>query len=904
MSSTSQYRLPTNVKPVHYDVKIKTDLEKLTFEGVALIDLEIKEETSQIIFNSFSLNLGDVTLQSDGVSVKAETVEMSPKTERAIVKFGSPLPAGSKAQLGVRFGAKLTGSLLGYYYSSYKVDGVEKYYALTQFEPTAARRLFPCWDEPSFKATFGITMISRKDTVNLSNMPALAEGRFDSKSAEITDLFTNNIAEGKTEAQAALPSTSDEWKVTKFDNTPLVSTYLVAIANGPFEYLESSYESPLSGKVRPLRIYATKDLIHQAQYGLDIKAKVLPVYEKVFDIEFPLPKLDTLVVHDFDSGAMENWGLITGRTTAYLLDPKNESMTAMTRIGGTQTHEVAHQWFGNIVTMEWWDNLWLNEGFATLMGEMIVLNKIYPDWNLYADFLVEHLSEALGLDGKRSSHPIQVPLDNPDDINQIFDSLTYAKAGSVLRMLSEYVEEEKFLKGVSIYLKRHLYGNSTERDLWKGVADATGLDIPGVMDNWIYKIGYPVITVKEDEKGIVVRQDRFLETGDVKESENTTIWRVPLFLKSVDKSGNPTLDRGRLLEEREAKIELDTKQPYLVNGGYRGVYRVLYPEDRINKIAEAATQKHPIVTLEDRIGLVGDTVALAQAGLAKTSSSLSLIKSFSWEENYLGCQAMADASGSMNQVFGEDSSIRAGMKELRRSLFVPHARRLGYEKRPNDTSQDILLRTLAVRIAAAVEEPDVVKELTKRFEDYIATKDQSRIPADIIRATFANAGQSGGAKAWDDLVSVIKNPASPAMKTAAIGGLCSFKDPKLIQKTLDFTRSDVMDQDVYYFYANLSANINARRTLLDDSLANWQSIAKRYELNFVQLQNIFKYSFLRLASDEDANRVQEFFDKQDTSKFTMVLAQTLESIRANAKWAKNSKEDVRQWLKANKFAKE
>ncbi|KAG8902684.1 Aminopeptidase 2 mitochondrial, partial [Tulasnella sp. 408] len=309
----------------------------------------------------------------------------------------------------------------------------------------------------------------------------------------------------------------------------------------------------------------------------------MPIYEQVFQIEYPLPKLDTLVAHDFDAGAMENWGLITGRTSAFLLDPKKSDLAAKKRVATVTSHECAHLWFGDLVTMAWWDNLWLNEGFATLMGEVIIIDKVFPEWKVDSEFIDVHLARALDLDAVRSSHPIEVPVPDANQINQvlrhpcsIFDALSYSKAGSgsfysslvgiylkanprrlneiVLRMLSNYVGEETFLRGVSIYLSKHLYGNSVTKDLWKGIGEASGLDIPKMLDNWILKIGYPVVTVKESNDSITVRQDRFLSTGDPSDKENETLWQIPLNVKTADASGKVSTDRSIVLSEREATI--------------------------------------------------------------------------------------------------------------------------------------------------------------------------------------------------------------------------------------------------------------------------------------------------------------------------------------------------------------
>jgi len=318
-------------------------------------------------------------------------------------------------------------------------------------------------------------MISRSDTVNLSNMPAKSEDIFDPNAGRSDDTVT--WLSDKLGSLGLAQDESEKWKITRFAKSPPMSTYLVAFANGRFEYLESSYTSPLSGKMRPLRAYATKDMIDKMRWALYVKEKALPLYEKVFDIEYPLPKLDTLAAHDFDTGAMENWGLIAGGTSCFALDPDSEDLRTKKEIASVQCHEVAHMWFGNITTMEWWDNLYLNEGFATLMGEVIILDKIFPEWKLHSAFITEHHKWALDADDNLSSHPVEVECPDAEMVNQIFDDLSYSKAASVLRMLLSYVGEEKFLKGVSIYLKKHLFASSVTRDLLEGIQEASGKDV-------------------------------------------------------------------------------------------------------------------------------------------------------------------------------------------------------------------------------------------------------------------------------------------------------------------------------------------------------------------------------------------------------------------------------------------
>lgn len=359
----------------------------------------------------------EVTSSKDISDVQAGEPIVDQKQKR--IALGVPeswdLDKGAKITLHATWGDKLGDSKMGYYKSSWKKDGQDAHYALTQFEATSARRAYPCWDEPALKSTYTIAMVSRKGMTSLSNMPAVEEKAWTGS----IEMDGGMIGDGLSE------SASGEWIVTKFQKTPLISSYLVAWATGDFAHLDSSYTSPLNGRVVPLRIYATADCIHQAQFALDVKAKVMPLYEEMFDIEYPLPKLDTLVASAFDSGAMENWGLITGRTSGLLWDPKTSSLASKKNVIQMMAHECAHMWFGNVVSPEWWTYLWLNEAFATLMGSVIMPDRIFLELNAGQDFLTGHFARALVLDSVRSSHPIEVDCPDAAMIRQIFDGIRF-----------------------------------------------------------------------------------------------------------------------------------------------------------------------------------------------------------------------------------------------------------------------------------------------------------------------------------------------------------------------------------------------------------------------------------------------------------------------------------------------
>lgn len=880
-----KYRLPLNVKPTHYAVTLWTNLKTLQFGGFVDISLDIHEETSTVELHSNDLELGIASIYSNALQLEQLQSSQTAGDQRVTFSFPTALPAGSSAQLKLAFNGPLRATMTGYYRSAWEEDSQTKHYALTQFEPTDARSAFPCWDEPLLKATFAITMVSHADTVNLSNMPAISEAIYEPGANETPEM---------RKLLSSLP-TEHKWKITRFQTTPPMSTYIVAFANGVFVYREQKVVMPLSGKTLPLRIYSTPDVIHQTDFALDVAAKVIPLYETVFDVEYPLPKLDTLVASDFDAGAMENWGLITGRTNAFLLDPDSADISAKKNIAMTQSHEVAHMWFGNVTTMRWWDNLYLNEGFATLMGEVIILNKIFPEWKANSEFISDHLQSALALDAKLSSHPVEVDCPDANHINQIFDALSYSKAASVLRMLSDFVGEEKFLKGVSLYLKKHLYRNTVTNDLFEGISAATGVDSVRLMDNWIKKIGFPLITVTEGPSSIHVRQDRFIETGHADPKENETIWNVPLSILTVDPNGRTSIDRTAILEEREKDFDLDINGSFKLNAGTVGVYRVLYTPERLAKIAAEASKTDSIFTLDDRMGILYDAVALSKAGLCNVSDTLTVIDIWSNEKEDLVWSSISQTLGSMVSTFSESLQSIEILRSFIRSLFVPIVKRLGYEYSADEPTDITLLRTLAISAAVTGNDQGVIEELKGRFAHYVETGDDSRIPADLQRVIFVAAVKYGGSAEYEAVLKINEKPKTPTARTAAIYAMGTTQDPLLLDRTFSYILDKSRDQDCIYFFRGLQSNVLARRKLATFFKDNYGPLMKRFETNST-INHLVASSFGSLSTEEDYQSTEEFFSHVDTAKYGMALAQAKETIRTRIAYIGRSSKDLTDWL--------
>lgn len=519
----------------------------------------------------------------------------------------------------------LNDQLAGFYRSTYKhPDGTDHYLAASQMEPTDARRAFPCFDEPALKAHFTVTLIGDKNHTCLSNMDVASEKEVDSK------------------------VTGAKRKAVTFNKSPLMSTYLIAFVIGELNCIETN-----SFRL-PVRVFSPPGSeIEHGRFSLELAAKTLSFYETQFDSKFPLPKMDMIAIPDFSAGAMENWGLVTYRTSCLMLDEEKSGANAKQGVAEVVVHELAHQWFGNLVTMDFWDGLWLNEGFATWMS-WYACNQFYPEWKIWDSYVTNDLAQALSLDSLRSSHPIEVPVKRADEVNEIFDAISYAKGSSVIRMISIYLGEDVFLEGIRRYLKKHQYGNTRTEDLWASLADASGKPVEEVMSIWTKKVGYPVVSVTElpDKKAIHLKQNRYLRTNDVRPGEDETLY--PIFLELRTKDG---IDKNAVLTKREEEIPLKDLDFFKINANQTGIYRTSYSPERLEKLGKSA--KEGLLPVSDRAGLIADASNLAASGHQKTSGALALAKGFREDSEYVVWEQVIHSISSVRSAWKfEDNKVR------------------------------------------------------------------------------------------------------------------------------------------------------------------------------------------------------------------------------------------------------
>lgn len=610
----------------------------------------------------------------------------------------------------MKFTGQLNDKMAGFYRSTYKnTDGSEGVLATTQMEATDARRAFPCFDEPSLKAQFTITLIADKQLTCLSNMDVASE----------------------TETQSELSGTTK--KVVKFHKSPLMSTYLLAFIVGELNYIETD-------KFRlPIRVYAppNQDIEH-GRFSLELAARTLEFYEKTFDSPFPLPKMDMVAIPDFAAGAMENWGLITYRVVDLLFDEKISGASVKERVAEVVQHELAHQWFGNLVTMDFWDGLWLNEGFATWMS-WYSCNIFYPEWKVWQSYVIDTLQGALSLDSLRSSHPIEVPVKRADEVNQIFDAISYSKGSCVLRMISKYLGEDVFMEGIRRYLKKHAYGNTETGDLWAALSDASGKDVSSVMDIWTKHVGYPVITVTENEgdNSIHVKQNRLLRTADVKPEEDTVLY--PVFLGLRTKDG---VDETLVLSKREENFKVPDLDFFKLNADHSGIYRTSYTPARLEKLGKAA--RDGLLSVEDRAGMLADAGALAASGYQKTSGVLNLLKGFDGEKEFVVWNELISRLGAVQSAWiFEDQKIKDGLETFQRDLVSEKAHEKGWEFKEGDDHVEQQFKGMLFGAAGMSGDKTVIKAAKDMFAKF-SKGDKSAIHPNIRGSVFGMALKYGG----------------------------------------------------------------------------------------------------------------------------------------------------------------
>ena len=631
-----------DVKPINYVLTFEPDLKKFTFDGTESISIVCKKSVNTITMHCAELKIKSCQVKSAGKIIKS-TPKTNEKKEELQIKLGEKIKG--KATVSLEFQGILNDRLLGFYRSQYKQRNKTKYLATTQFEAADARRAFPCWDEPEAKATFEISIIADNKFSAISNMPIKSKKKIG----------------GKTNY--------------KFGKTPIVSTYLIYLGVGEFEYLTGRV-----GKVQ-IRVVTTKGNTSKGKFSLELGKKLLTSYEKYFGIKYPLPKLDLIAVPDFAAGAMENWGAITFRETILLYDPKTSSTRTKQFIAEVISHEIAHQWFGNLVTMKWWNDLWLNESFATFMATKFV-DKFYPEWDLWNQFVEDAMNVAMGLDSLKTTHSIDVKVNSPAEIREIFDAISYDKGGCVLRMLEHYVGEPNFRKGLKKYLSDFKYKNAKGEDLWNAIGKASRMPVTSMINTWLKQPGFPLVEINQDGNTLKLKQKRYLLESDKKFSRG--LWSIPLSLGLENEISK------KLFSKKTMSIKLPKNTiGFVANYGRKGFYRVKYDEGILLDLKMLVDEKR--IPAIDRWAIQNDLFSLCVSGNEQVRNYLDFSDAYFDEDSYLASVNVAHNLASLyfrafDEKFAEEIRGYAA-NYFRKILF-----HLGWEPQKSDKHTDALLR--------------------------------------------------------------------------------------------------------------------------------------------------------------------------------------------------------------------
>lgn len=870
LTSSGREILPTNIKPIHYDLHFEPDLnEAVEYEGSVVIVLDVVEKTSSISLNAMELDLIETELATeDGEKLHILELKFDESKEVVEIVLESELIAPGKVHLKMKF----KGSHLHYSYGFFRSpvdapDGTTKWMVSTQMQPTDARKVFPCFDEPALKATFTVTLVAENEFTCLSNMDVASEVQV--------------ISRGKPK------------KAVTFNPTPLMSTYLVCFAVGNFKMIQTD-----SFRV-PVRVYApaTRNIDH-GQFSLNLAARTLKVFEDIFDLDFPLPKMDLIAVPSA-SGAMENWGLVTFGES-YLLIDQEESSAQTLRLGASVlVHELAHQWFGNIVTMDFWEGLWLNEGFAD-WAELRAWEALEPSWLMWQSFAAGAYQQGLELDSNKASHPIEVPVKRASDINQIFDDISYNKGCAVIRMMASYLGVEIFVKGIQWYLKKHAYGNTTSKDLWDALSHVSGKDVGAIMEKWTKYIGYPVVDVRENEDAgtITVTQHRFLQDGSSNPADDTLIYPLSLGLKTKEGVSD---DVTLYTRTKDIKIALDF---YKLNADHSGFYRVSYERERLKTFGHNA--KDGFLSAEDKIGLLSDALAMASSGHsnAKTSDVLNLLAEFEDEPSYFVWDQIFGTITAIEKAFlFEDSKILNAIKVFQNRLMNKALKSKRWHFHKTDDGLEKMFKALL--FAHGGEDKEVRDAANSMFEDFLAGADDA-INVNILGAVFAIVLKNGGVKEYDAILQASQNARSVDKRDICLEALGNTRNPTLISRTLELAISpdSVARNDVRKFLSGLrehSSGIKAEWVWMRE---NADEIQKTLGNGLGTFARVVQEATIGLSTKEQWNDVRQSFAGKDTQSYDKYLAQALDTILAKANWVERDRDDVWQWLKDNGYTEE
>ena len=843
-------RLYQQFHPTSYALELSVDSEKLLFSGMVVINgQKVGRPSKRLTFHQKNLDIKavKVTRQNKDMveEIKISRINKQAKFNELRLHSDELLYPGQYS-VTIMFEGKISRQMNGIYPSFFKQAGKDKTIIATQFESHHAREAFPCIDEPEAKATFDLKIITPDNRTLIANTPVISQ-----------------TTKGKQVTRA-------------FETTPKMSTYLLAFVYGDLEHREAKTSS---GVV--VSTYATKANVAFTSFALECAVKTLEFFNDYFGIAYPLTKCDMVALPDFASGAMENWGLITYREQALLVDPKNTSLVTKQYVALVVAHELAHQWFGNLVTMRWWTDLWLNEGFASWI-EYLAVDKLFPEWDVWTQFIGDEQEQGLRPDSLRNTHPVEVVINHPDEIRTIFDSISYQKGSSVINMLHRYLGPETFRNGLKSYLKTHEFGNTDTVDLWSALEKVSRKPVKKFMNAWTTQAGFPVIhaSVKTDQ--LQLEQQQFFLDPLVK--QDGTLWPIDL-----EPSEPLPLD---IFDKQKISIKLPTKESRPVLNHRRfGYFRVAYDSEYLGALTKEI--KAGKIAPLDRMGILSDSSEAAKAGHQKTVDVLKLLQAYSDEDSTIVWDIIASLIGNIKSVM-DDESLREAMKPFITDLVKKQLDRLGWDKDKTESYFDSLLRPTILAMAASADEPEVLAHARLLFDD-ASLPDE--IHPDLRAIVFSTIARIGNKDDFDKMLEMYRVTTTSEDKITLSGALTGFKQKELIKLALDTIATDTVRlQDVGYWVGYSFMNHYAKDQTWEWMTSNWDWLEKNLgsDLSFYRFPN---YSARGFSSAEFLPKYKAFFKGHMSQAFERSVAQGVETIEWHAAWQKRDIESIKKFFK-------
>jgi puromycin-sensitive aminopeptidase len=796
---SAQHRLPYTVEPRRYAVRLAPDLESASFTGEVHIEVLVHEAAAEIILHAAELAIESAQLEPAGGGAQPLAVRLDEDAERLVLTPGALLVPGP-AVISVQFAGILNDKLHGFYRSEFTDDeGINHTIATTQFEATDARRAFPCFDEPDRKAVFSVTLDVPEGLAAYSNGPEVDA--------------------------APLPHGG---RRVRFGDTIPMSTYLVAFVVGPLVATE-----PVDVAGTPVRIVHVPGKGGLTAFALEAAAHALGFFSDWFGIDYPAEKLDLVAIPDFAFGAMENLGCVTFREAVLLVDPDRASRLELERVADVISHEIAHMWFGDLVTMRWWNGIWLNEAFATLM-ELLCVDHFRPEWQRWVSFGIER-DAALATDGLHATRPVEYPVGPPEEAQGMFDVLTYQKGAGVLRMLERYLGPDRFRDGVRRYLDAHRFANTETSDLWDAIEEASGEPVRDIMDSWILQGGFPLVTVHgadaegdgpvPSEGSVVLGQDAFEYAPAAGPSAIGSTWTVPVIARAIDGD-----DARILLGPEPAVLEVagassDTAT-VVVNAHAAGYYRVRYAPALHHRLA------HQLGALDllERFNLLGDTWAVVAAQQAGLEDFLLLAEALGDEDDP---DVWAQVTGALSYLDrAVDDDTRPLLASYARAVLSPVLARLGWNARSGEGPRTPTLRAQVVGALGTVgQDPEVRAEAHRRYA--AAGRGEIALDPDLASAILAAVAASGGPEEFEDFLEHHRHPTTPQEEMRYLYALAGFTDPVLVARAFELARTEVRTQNAPFLIHLLLTNRDGGAATWARVRDSWPELVERIPSNIL-----------------------------------------------------------------------